>query len=115
MKLSVIPVVIAAAIALAPLGQAYPGTVEANQVDNAEFVASLHQVGISFADPDQAVEAAQVLCGLAANGEAGLELLTDITDANPALSVPDAARFAAIAAKTYCPQQLSKGGGGAGK
>ncbi|TXH22421.1 MAG: DUF732 domain-containing protein, partial [Mycobacterium sp.] len=42
----------------------------------------------------------------------GLELLTDITDANPALSVPDAARFAAMAAKTYCPQQLNKGGGG---
>ncbi|KAA1430526.1 DUF732 domain-containing protein [Mycolicibacter arupensis] len=112
MKLSVVPAVIAAAIALAVPGHAYPGTLEPNEVDNAEFVSELHQVGISFADPNQAVEAAQVLCGLAANGEAGLELLTDITDANPALSVPDAARFAAMAAKTYCPQQLNKGGGG---
>ncbi|MCV7384547.1 DUF732 domain-containing protein [Mycolicibacter longobardus] len=111
MKLLFVPLVATAAIAVAAPGHAEPGVV-ASAVDNAEFVASLQQIGITFADPAQAVSAAEAVCGLAANGETGLELLNDITDANPALSVPDAARFAAIAAKSYCPQQLQKGGGG---
>ncbi|MGV0625830.1 DUF732 domain-containing protein [Mycolicibacter minnesotensis] len=111
MQRLLIPLVVTAAVILAAPAHAYPGTAEVEEVDNAEFVASLHQVGISFADPDKAVEAARVLCGLAANGETGLELLTDITDANPDLSIPDAARFAAISAKWYCPQQLQRSGG----
>ncbi|BBZ23219.1 DUF732 domain-containing protein [Mycolicibacter hiberniae] len=112
MKLLIVPLVATAAVVLAAPGHAYPGTAEPDEVDSAEFIASLNQVGITFADPAQAVEAARALCGLAANGESGLELLTDITDANPELTIPDAARFAAISAKTYCPHQL-KGGGGA--
>lgn len=112
MKLLFIPLVATAAIVLAAPGHAEPGVVEVSAVDSTEFVTSLRQVGITFADPAQAVAAAGAVCGLAANGETGLELLNDITDANPALSVADAARFAAIAAKSYCPQQLQGGGGG---
>ncbi|WP_442777327.1 DUF732 domain-containing protein, partial [Sphaerotilus montanus] len=46
---------------------------------------------------------------LAANGETSLELLNDVIEANPGLSVADAARFTTIAAKFYCPHQLQSG------
>lgn len=105
--------VAASAVALAGPGHADPGVVEASAVDSTEFITALRQVGIGFADPAQAVAAAEALCGLAANGETSLELLNDITEANPDLSVADAARFAAIAAKSYCPHQLQAGGKGA--
>lgn len=112
MKLSFAPLVAATALILAAPGHADPTAVEVSAVDSTEFITSLRQVGIVFDDPAQAVGAAQALCGLAANGETSLELLNDITEANPDLTVADAARFAAIAAKTYCPHQLTKGGGG---
>lgn len=115
MKLLFVPLVVTAALVLAAPGYADPGVVEVSAVDSAEFISSLRQVGISFDDPAQAVAAAEALCGLAANGETSLELLNDITEANPDLSVADAARFAAIAAKSYCPHQLSKGGAGGSK
>ncbi|WP_409426214.1 DUF732 domain-containing protein [Mycobacterium sp. SMC-11] len=112
MKLLLVPIVAAAALALAAPGHADPTAVEVSAVDSTEFISSLRQVGIVFDDPAQAVAAAEALCGLAANGETSLELLNDITEANPDLTVADAARFAAISAKTYCPHQLNKGGGG---
>lgn len=112
MRFLFFPLVATAAIGLAAPAHADPGVVEVNAVDSAEFLSSLRQIGITFADPDQAVAAAQALCGLAATGETSLELLNDITDVNPELSVADAARFAAISAKSYCPHQLKVGSGG---
>ena len=112
MKLLFVPIVAATALVLAAPGHADPEVVEASSIDSTEFITSLRQVGIVFDTPAQAVAAAEALCGLAANGETSLELLNDVTEANPDLSVADAARFAAISAKTYCPHQLSKGGGG---
>lgn len=105
------PLVVVAAIALAVPGHADPEAVEAGAIDRTEFLESLRQVGIVIDHPDQAVAAAEAMCGLAANGSTSLELLNDLTDANPDLTVADAARFAAIAAKTYCPHQLAKAGG----
>ncbi|MEO6795040.1 MAG: DUF732 domain-containing protein [Mycobacterium sp.] len=110
MRLLLAPLLWATAIVLAAPGSAEPGVVEAREVDTHEFITSLHQVGISFTDPEQAVAAGQAVCGLAANGESGLELLTDIHNANPALTINGAAQFAAIAAKSYCPEQLEKSG-----
>ncbi|OBH19889.1 DUF732 domain-containing protein [Mycolicibacter terrae] len=107
MRTVLAPLAAIAAIALAAPGHADPGVVEASAVDPSEFITALHQVGITFADPAQAVAAGQAVCGLVANGETGLELLTDLREANPALTINGAAQFAAIAAKTYCPQQLT--------
>lgn len=115
MKLFLAPLVVIVGLALAAPGHADPVEGEANAVDSAEFITSLRQVGIIFDDTDHAVAAAEALCGLAANGESTMELLNDVTEANPDLNVADAARFAAIAAKTYCPHQLKKGGGGGSK
>jgi len=109
MRFAVVPCAAAAALALAAPGQATPGVVEVSAVERAEFIEALHQVGISFADPAQAVAVAEAECGLAANGETSLELLNDVIEANPGLSVADAARFTTIAAKFYCPHQLQSG------
>lgn len=106
MRIFFAPLVAIAAVALAAPAHAEPGVVEASAVDPTEFITSLHQVGISFADPAQAVAAGQAVCGLAANGETGIELLTDLRNANPALTINGAAQFATIAAKSYCPHQL---------
>lgn len=105
----------ATAIALAAPGHADPGVVEAGSVEASAaetpaFIAALREVGITFADPAQAVAAGQAVCDLAANGESGLELLTDLRNANPALTINGAAQFAAIAAKAYCPHQLAPAG-----
>lgn len=110
MKLLFASLVAVSALAFAAPSHAEPNSEET--VDSAEFINSLTQVGIIFDHPDQAVAAAEALCGLAANGETTMELLNDVTEANPDLTVADAARFATIAAKTYCPHQLKKGGGG---
>lgn len=112
MKLFFAPLIAMTAIVLAAPGHAEPGVVEAGSVEASAaetpaFIAALHAVGISFADPAQAVEAGKAVCGLAESGETGLELLTDLRNANPALTINDAARFATIAAKSYCPQQLA--------
>ncbi|MEB3068419.1 DUF732 domain-containing protein [[Mycobacterium] vasticus] len=109
-RFAIVPFAAAAAIGLAAPGHATPGVIEVSAVERAEFIEALHQVGISFADPAQAVAVAEAECGLAANGETSLELLNDVTEANPGLSVADAARFTAIAAKFYCPHQLEGGG-----
>lgn len=111
MRILVAPLLAAIAIALAAPGHADPGVVEASTVDPTEFIASLHRVGIDFDDPAQAIAAGQAVCGLAATGETGLELLTDLRNANPALTINGAAQFATIAAKAYCPQQLAQAGG----
>lgn len=107
MRILFAPLAAVAALAFAAPAHAEPGVVEASAVDPAEFITSLHQVGITFADPAQAVAAGEAVCGLAANGETGIELLTDLREANPSLTINGAAQFATIAAKTYCPHQLA--------
>lgn len=112
MRVLLTPIVAATAIVLAAPGHADPDVVEAGSIDTSAnqtstFIASLREVGITFTDPEQAVSAGQAVCGLAANGESGLELLTDLRDANPALTINGAAQFAAIAARSYCPHQLA--------
>jgi len=42
------------------------------------------------------------------NGESGLELLHDVKTHNPGFDMENSSNFAMIAAKFYCPQQLSK-------
>lgn len=116
MKAWFVAIVLAAtAIVAAAPGHAEPGAVEAGSVDGSAnetpaFIASLHELGIAFTDPEQAVAAGKAVCNLAANGESGLELLTDLRNANPALTINGAAQFAAIAARSYCPQQLAPAG-----
>ncbi|WP_170322128.1 DUF732 domain-containing protein [Mycobacterium bohemicum] len=76
--------------------------------DDAGFLAALQKVGISYASPDAAVASAKAVCTCLNNGEAGLELVHDVKSHNPGMDMENASNFAMIAAKFYCPQQLSK-------
>ncbi len=76
--------------------------------EDAGFLAALRQDGISYASPGQAVTAGKAVCTCLNNGESGLRLVHDVKAHNPGFDMERASQFAVIAAKYYCPQQLSK-------
>jgi len=74
--------------------------------NNGVFLSDLHQVGITFPNPSQALKAGKTVCGLLSHGESGLQLVDDLRANNPALTTNGAVQFATISAKSFCPQQL---------
>ena len=96
---------VSTAIGLAAPAYADPGDPSG---DDAGFLAALQQVGIKFPSPAGAVSAGKAVCGCLNNGESGLELVHDVKIRNAGFTMEDASDFAMIAAKFYCPQQLSK-------
>ncbi|WP_246397966.1 DUF732 domain-containing protein [Mycobacterium vicinigordonae] len=80
--------------------------------DDAAFLAALKNAGITVPDPARAIVSAQAVCGLMRNGETGLQVLTDVRNQNPALTLDGAALFTAIASNTYCPEHLGQTEGG---
>jgi Protein of unknown function (DUF732) len=76
--------------------------------DDAGFLSALQKVGIHYPGPAQAITAGKSVCGCLNNGESGLELVHDVKIRNAGFTMEDASDFAIIAAKYYCPQQLSK-------
>ena len=75
---------------------------------DADFLESLQAAGITFAGSGQAIEAARTVCMLVDRGETGLQVIADLKAHNPGFTTDGATQFAAIAARTYCPQQLAK-------
>lgn len=82
--------------------------IEVAAINDATFIDSLKAAGISYASPDRAAGAAQAVCGLVARGVPGLKVIVDLKANNPGFATDDAVKFAAIAARTYCPHQLEK-------
>ncbi|MCV7377306.1 glycine cleavage system P protein [Mycobacterium alsense] len=95
-----------AAIGLA--APAYGGPPPAPDGDDAGFLAALSQVGIHYPDAGAAVTSGKAVCTCLNGGESGLELVHDVKAHNPGFDMESASNFAMIAAKFYCPQQLSK-------
>lgn len=96
---------VSAAIGLVPLATGDPGTTGG---DEAGFLASLRSAGITYATPAGAIEFAKAVCVSMGNGEMGPQMLDELKSENPGLADDHATSFLAIAAKYYCPQQLSK-------
>jgi hypothetical protein len=96
---------VAAMIGLAAPASADPPPAEG---DDAGFLTALQQAGFSFSSPDAAVGAGKAVCTCLDNGESGLELVHDVKMHNPGMDMEMASNFALIAAKFYCPHQLSK-------
>jgi len=96
--------------AAAVIGSASPAIANepAGAGGDAAFLADLHSVGLTFASGDQAIAAGHAVCGMIDNGESGLQVVKAVKADNPGLNMDDAAQFAAIAANSYCPQQLTK-------
>ncbi|AKN17104.1 DUF732 domain-containing protein [Mycobacterium haemophilum] len=93
--------------ATAMIGLAVPAYADPDG-DDAGFIAALQQTDIGFSNPGQAVASAKAVCTCLNNGESGLELIQDLKTHNPQITMDHAAKFAVLAAKYYCPQQLSK-------
>lgn len=112
MKLLLALVSTVAVVGLAPPVRADPelgaqgGTDESGH--HGAFLAALHAGGITYDSPSQAIEAARTVCRLVDRGEPGLQVIVDLKASNPGFTTDAAAQFAAIAASTYCPHQLTK-------
>jgi hypothetical protein len=77
--------------------------------DDAGFLAALHQAGIVYSNPAQAITSGKAVCTCLNDGESGLGLVHDVKIHNPGFNMESASDFSLISAKFYCPQQLSKG------
>lgn len=97
-------------IGAAALGYTAPARAEP-QGDDAAFLASLDQSGITYSSPVQVIASAEAVCGLMGRGETGLQVVTDIKDQNPGMTMDGAAQFAALASNAYCPHHLAPKGG----
>jgi len=97
--------------AFAMIGFAAPAYADPPPEPDGEdggFLAALNQAGISYANPGAAVAAGRAVCSCLNNGESGLELVHDVKMHNPGMDMEQASNFALVAAKFYCPHQLSK-------
>jgi hypothetical protein len=96
--------------AMALIGLAAPAYADPDEPppDNAGFLAALQKVGISYSNADQVITSGQAVCTCLRNGESGLELVHDVKTHNPGMDMENASNFAMIAAKFYCPDELSK-------
>lgn len=92
----------AAVIGLAAPAHADPG----GNGDDAAFLASLRNAGITYQDPGQAIAAGKAACGLMDSGKSGLEVISKLQSKNPRFTLDGAATFAKLAAMSYCPNQL---------
>ena len=92
-------------IAVAAPAYADPGDITG---DDAGFLSALQNVGIQYPSPAQAVSAGKSVCACLNNGESALELVHEVKVRNVGFTMEEASNFAMIAAKYYCPQQLSK-------
>ncbi|CQD24864.1 hypothetical protein BN1232_06428 [Mycobacterium lentiflavum] len=87
---------------------AYAEPVPDPDGDDGAFLATLRQAGFTFSSESAAIAAGRAVCSSLNNGESGLELVHDVKNHNPGMSMEMASDFALISAKFYCPHQLSK-------
>lgn len=87
---------------------AYADPTPLPEGDDAGFLAALRQAGINYSNPQQAITSGKAVCACLTNGESGLELVHDVKTHNPGFDMENAANFAMIASKFYCPEELSK-------
>ena len=100
------------------IAAAAPAHADLDGKDQA-FLTTLSQAGLTYLNPERAVAAAKDVCDLANGGMTGEEIVKNLQDRNPGFQGQGAAKFTAIAASAYCPEQLTsqeqgsapKGGG----
>lgn len=96
---------IAAALVFAPPVYADPSN---DAKLDANFLNALQGAGVTFNSGDNAVHAAKSACELMSQGRTGLDVVHMVTEQNPQIDTMSAAKFTAIAASAYCPQQLPR-------
>lgn len=92
--------------ALSAISFAAPAHAEP-EGDDAAFLATLSNSGITYSNPGQVITSAKAVCGLMGRGETGLQVVSDIKDQNPGMTMDAAAKFAALASNAYCPHHIT--------
>lgn len=87
------------------VGMAAPAYGE--PTDDAGFLATVHDAGITYSSSDRAISFGKQVCGWISSGKPGPEVIQDLQNNNPGLTTDHATLFVAISAKYYCPQQLA--------
>ena len=90
------------------IGAAAPAYADPGGKDQA-FLTALSQAGLTYLNPDRAIAAGKSVCDLADGGMTGEEIVKNLQDRNPGFQDLGAAKFTAIAASAYCPEQLTAG------
>ena len=81
--------------------------------EDATFLAALKNAGVPYRDADKAVAVGKAFCAQMNHGNTAPDVVKQLTDANPGISLENATTFAGIAVSVYCPRHLS-GSNGAG-
>jgi hypothetical protein len=85
-------------------GLAAPAHADATQ-DQA-FLVAVQSAGLTFQNADNAIAAGKNVCEMSKAGKSGVEVVKVLQDQNPGLNQTNAAKFTAISAGVYCPDQL---------
>src|ERR1700751_837529 len=89
------------------IGTAAPAYAEPDGKDQT-FLNVLSQAGLTYMNPDRAINAGKQVCSLADGGMTGEEIVKNLQDRNPGFAGPGAAKFVEIAASAYCAEKLTQ-------
>ncbi|MDT5259626.1 MAG: hypothetical protein QOD10_4706 [Mycobacterium sp.] len=107
--------VVGTAIAAAALGLAAvlgAGTAHAGAADD-QFLAALHQQGISFGNPQSAINAAHHVCDALGQGMEPSQISQQLASHNPQIDRQTALLITVDSAQSYCPQYVHRMANGA--
>jgi hypothetical protein len=107
--------VVGTAIAAAMLGLAAllaAGTTNAGTADD-QFLAALHQQGISFGDTQSAINVAHHVCDALGQGMEPSEISQQLVSHNPRIDRQSALLVTVDSAQSYCPQYVHQMANGA--
>ncbi|MBW0014531.1 MAG: DUF732 domain-containing protein [Mycobacterium sp.] len=90
---------------------AAPSSIASTPDQDNQYVKSLHDHGISFANPEAAVYNGKTVCDDIRRGITIPQIIAAFRASNPALSA-DADTYVAISVHAYCPQNSNLVGGG---
>jgi hypothetical protein len=92
----------AAAVVLAAPAPAHADT----SGNDAGFLATLDQAGITHRGAARAVAAGRSVCELMDDGLSPMDTVTAVQGTNPGFTMESAAKFTAAAVTTYCPEHF---------
>lgn len=96
---------------VALIATAAPARADDTDAGNDQsFLVALQQAGLTYQDPERAVAAGKKVCDLVNGGMAGVDVVKNLEQANPGFAGNGAAKFTAIAAEAYCPNELARFG-----
>jgi hypothetical protein len=96
----------AAVIGLAAPAHADPAG-NASGID-ASFLAALKQAGITYQNPNVAIDVGRRACQLMDQGNSESDVIKNVSSSNPGFTMDGAGQFTMIAASAYCPQHLGQ-------